>query len=86
MRVLRINIEKKHYLIRNMENPIKDNRIVNDKTFAIRFKSFIEEVKVCDMPSEEEKEYLLMVADKLLKYQFETATEENEKKYLKKIS
>ena len=25
-----------------MNNPIKDNRIVNSKTFAVRFKQFLE--------------------------------------------
>ena len=68
-----------------MENPIKDNRIVNDKTFAIRFKRFIEEVTVCDMASEEEKEYLLMVANRLLRYQVETAESETEVNYLKRL-
>ena len=35
--------------------------------------------------SEEEKEYLLMVAGNLLHYQIETATDESELKYLKNI-
>lgn len=68
-----------------MENPIKDNRIVNDKTFALRFKNFIQNVNVCDQPSEEEKDYLLMVAKRLLKYQTETATYEEEVNYLKRL-
>lgn len=65
-----------------MENPIKDNRIVDDKTFALRLKNFIEKVNVCDQPSEEEKDYLLMVAYKLLTYQEATATDSNELEYL----
>lgn len=65
-----------------MENPIIDNRVVNDTTFALRFKNFIERVNVCDQPSEEEKDYLLMVAYKLLTYQAETAVDSNELKYL----
>ena len=68
-----------------MENPIIDNRIVNDTTFALRFKNFIERVNVCDQPSEEEKDYLLMVAKMLLKYQTETATDEEEVNYLKRL-
>lgn len=64
-----------------MENPIKDNRIVNDKTFALRFKRFIENVTVCDCASEEEKDYLLFVANRLLQYQVKTATDANEIKY-----
>ena len=65
-----------------MENPIKDNRIVNDTTFALRLKNFIENVTVCDQPSEEEKDYLLMVAYKLITYQAETAVDSNELAYL----
>lgn len=65
-----------------MENPIKDNRIVNDTTFALRFKNFIQNVNVCDQPSEEEKDYLLMVADSLLRFQIETATDSKELAYL----
>lgn len=65
-----------------MENPIKDNRIVDDKTFALRFKNFIQSVNACDQPSEEEKDYLLMIAGKLLKYQVETAVDSNELAYL----
>ena len=68
-----------------MENPIKDNRIVNDTTFAIRLKSFIDKVDVCDCASEEEKEYLQRVASKLIKYQVETATDEEEVNYLKRL-
>lgn len=68
-----------------MTNPIKENRIVNDQTFAIRFRDFIKRTEVCDLPSSEEKEYLLMVAKNLLKYQIETASEESELKYLENI-
>lgn len=42
-----------------MENPIKNNRIVNDITFALRFNNFIQSVNVCDQPSEEEKKLLI---------------------------
>lgn len=31
-----------------MDNPIKDNRIVNDITFATRLRSFLDGVEVCD--------------------------------------
>lgn len=68
-----------------MENPIKDSRIVSDTTFALRLKNFIEKVNVCDQPGEEEKDYLLMVAKRLLKYQTETATDEEEVNYLKRL-
>lgn len=67
-------------------NPIKDNRIVNSKTFAIRFKYFIKDVQVNDPASEEEKEYLLNVADQLLKYQIQTVSDEEEINYLKRLN
>lgn len=68
-----------------MQNPIKDNRIVNDTTFAIRLKAFVEKVQVCDCMSEEEKDYILLVANELIKYQVETATDEEEVNYLKRL-
>ena len=67
----------------SFESPIIDNRIVNDYTFALRLKSFISKVEVNDLPSEEEKEYLLHVADKLIRYQKLTAMTKSEKEYLK---
>lgn len=66
------------------ENPIIDNRIVNDHTFALRLKRFISNVEVNDLPGEEEKEYLLYVADKLIRYQKLTVMSEDEKEYLKR--
>ena len=51
----------------------------------IRFRNFIRDTDVCDAISEEEKEYLLMVAGNLLHYQIETATDESELKYLENI-
>ena len=69
-----------------MQNPIQNNRIVNDETFAIRLKHFIEKVDVCDQPGEEEKDYILMVAKRLLKYQLKTATDSDEIDYLKRLS
>lgn len=68
-----------------MNNPIKDNRIVNDITFAIRFRNFIRDTNVSDAMSEEEKEYLLRVAEDLLHYQIETAIDESELRYLENI-
>lgn len=69
-----------------MENPIKENRLVNDQTFAIRLKSFIDNVIVLDLPSEEEKEYLLQVADKLINYQCVTVSDNVEREYLKRLN
>lgn len=67
-----------------MNNPIKNNRIVNDKTFAIRLREFIKNTQINDAASDEEKRYLLDIAQSLLDYQIETATDEYELKYLKK--
>lgn len=46
---------------------------------------FVEDVQACDCMSEEEKDYILMVANDLIKYQVETATEEDEVNYLKRL-
>ena len=70
-------------MIDPFENPIIDNRIVNDYTFALRLRNFISKVEVNDLPSEEEKEYLLHIADKLLKYQKLSVMTKSEKEYLK---
>jgi hypothetical protein len=69
-----------------MNNPIIDNRIISSKTFAVRFKSFIENTNVNDAISEEEKEYLLNVANQLLQYQIQTATDKEEVDYLKRLN
>ena len=68
-----------------MNNPIKNNRIVNDKTFAIRLREFIKNTQINDAASDEEKRYLLDIAQSLLDYQIETATDEYDLKYLKNI-
>lgn len=68
-----------------MINPIKDNRIVNSKTFAIRLRDFIRDTQVNDAASDEEKCYLLNVAQSLLDYQIETAIDESELRYLDNI-
>lgn len=69
-----------------MENPIKEDRIVNDTTFAIRLKNFIDKVDVCDLPGEEEKAYLLYVANKLIDWQRLTVMDKSEKEYLKGLN
>lgn len=64
-----------------MENPIKENRYVNDITFATRLKNFIEHTGKTygagDFLIDEEWEYLLNVADKLVNWQKENVTEED---------
>lgn len=82
----RVLINKDWLSIWKFVSPIKDNRIISNETFAIRFRNFIEDTKVNDACSEEEKEYLLDVANQLLKYQIETATDESEINYLKRLN
>ena len=64
-----------------MENTIKENRYVNDITFATRLKSFIEHTGKTygagDFLIDEEWEYLLNVANKLVNWQKENVTEED---------
>lgn len=68
------------------ENPLKSNRLVSDKTFATRLKSFVSEVRVNDPISFEEQEYLLNVAERLLKWQTKTVKKDSEEyKYLERI-
>ena len=69
-----------------MTNPIKDNRIVNDMTFAPRLILFLEDTQVNDQMGEEEKEYLLRVAKRLFEYQKLTATQKGEIDYLDRVS
>ena len=70
-------------------NPIKENRIVSSKTFAIRFKQFLDwipkEFYMSGPHILEEYEYMQNVADNLLKYQIQTATDEEEINYLKRL-
>ena len=82
----RVLINKDWLSIWNFISPIKDNRIVSDKTFAIRFRNFIKDVQVNDPASDEEKEYLLNVANQLLRYQIQTVTDEKEINYLKRLN
>lgn len=64
-----------------MENPIKENRYVNDITFATRLKHFIEHTGktygASDFLIDEEWEYLLSVANKLVSWQKTNVTEED---------
>ena len=69
-----------------MTSPIKDNRIVNDMTFAVRLFHFLQDIEVNDLMSYEEKEYLLGAAKALYDYQVETATQTGEIDYLKRVS
>lgn len=67
---------------------IKDNRIVSDKTFAIRFCSFLDSIPKNWWMGQphlyEEYFYMKNIAKRLLKYQIQTI-QENEKQYFENI-
>lgn len=69
-----------------MENPIKRGRVVKDQTFAVRLRMFLSKVEVNDLPSEEEKEYLLHAANELIDWQCLTVMDNSEKEYLKRLN
>lgn len=70
-------------------NPIVDNRIVEDTTFAVRFNQFLEWIPKDWWMSQphyyEEFEYMSIVAERLLKYQITTIENEDEIKYFKNL-
>ena len=68
-----------------MENTIKENRLVCDYTFAKRLLSFAKQITTADACSYDEKESFISYAEKLLKYQCVTATNEKEIAYLKRV-
>lgn len=70
--------------LEKVNSPIIDNRLVNDHTFALRLKLFLEGTETNDLPGEEEKEYLLNVANKLIDWQKLTVLNNTEKEYLKR--
>lgn len=71
-------------------NPIKDNRIVDSYTFAVRFKQFLDwipkEFYMSGPHILEEYEYMQIVANSLLKYQIQTVTKDSEINYLKRLN
>ena len=71
-------------------NPIKDNRIVDSYTFAVRFKQFLDwipkEFYMSGPHILEEYEYMQIIADSLLKYQIQTVTKDTEINYLKRLN
>ena len=87
--------DKRDYILDNQlhhwsyANPIKDNRIILSKTFAIRFKQFLAWVPAHWITSHpiymEEFEFMDKVADYLLNYQIQTVTDEEEINYLKRL-
>ena len=89
-----INNQKDYILDEQLQhwsygNPIVNNRIVDSKTFAVRFKQFLEWIPqswIWSQPHyEEEYKYMMDVANCLLKYQIQTATKQEEIDYLKQL-
>ena len=68
-----------------MENPIKENRLVCDYTFATRFLSFANSVTVSDACSADERDSMINYAQKLLIYQCVTVSDKDEQNYLKRV-
>jgi hypothetical protein len=68
-----------------MKNPIINNRLVKDKTFATRLLHFAESIKVSDACGSDEKDSMISYATNLLTYQIETATDKEEKDYLNRV-
>lgn len=62
-------------ILKLMDNPIKNNRLVSSHTFAVRFLTFLSSVypnipnSTCSSMDEEEFEYMCYVACDLIKYQ-----------------
>lgn len=69
-----------------MKNPIIDNRIVKDKTFALRLLGFALETSCADACSEDEKESMISYSTRLLAYQIKTATSKDELDYLERCN
>ena len=71
-------------------NPIKEGRIVESKTFAVRFKQFLDwipkEFYMSGPHILEEYEYMQTIAKDLLNYQIQTASDEEEINYLKRLN
>jgi len=71
-------------------NPIKDGRIVSSITFAVRFKGFLKwipkEFYMSGPHILEEYEYMNYIADRLLDYQIQTASDGKEIRYLKNLN
>lgn len=68
------------------DNPIKSNRIVSDKTFALRLRNFAESTQVNDPAGADELEYFKNIAERLLKWQTKTVRKDSEEyKYLERL-
>jgi hypothetical protein len=79
---------EKKSLLNNSDNPIKENRIVFDITFATKLNNFLKNrlFLANDKNDYYELQYLRSVANMLLNYQKQTATDKDEITYLTKYS
>lgn len=77
--------ERKIIKKKELINPILDNRVVSDITFATRFAEFLKGCRPLNQIDEEELEYLKSVAGKLLTYQVATLEDNNEKDYFRNL-
>jgi hypothetical protein len=68
-----------------MENPIKDNRLVCDYTFAKRLLALASSLTCNEPSSQDEKDSFISYANKLLKHQCLTATDSFEIEYLRRV-
>lgn len=68
-----------------LRNPIVDNRLVVDYTFATRLLRIAESIPLLDACSEEDRDAFVNYANKLLKYQCNTVTDQHEKDYLIRV-
>lgn len=71
-------------------NPIRNNRIVNDITFAVRLNQFLKWIPKNWWMSQphyyEEYEYIKYVAEELLRHQIKTVENEHELNYFKNLN
>ena len=72
-------------MIYNKVCPIVDGRLISNMTFALRFRNFLEGIQVADAASDEELDMLKSVADSLLDWQLQTAEDQHEIDYLKRV-
>ena len=80
------NIAVTDRVLRKMYQQSSTNEIGTiDKTFAARLYLFLQKVEVNDLAGEEEKEYLMGVARKLIAYQKATAQTFTESEYFRRL-
>ena len=80
------NIAVTDRVLRKMYQQSSTNEFgVIDKTFAARLYLFLQKVEVSDLAGDEEKEYLMGVARKLIAHQKATAQTSVETEYFRRL-